>query len=197
MKRYYGILQDDRNSVVQIKPNKHYDEVENFIRTSSSERLPDDVVFDVIKGKKWMDIIYYFEAASNYFFSRRFIDILSAQGIDMVPYCYPIKINGYDNIDYYVINNLDRYENINPDNIFDDIEEPLYFHIPDNDSYIPDIFSVQGTNMKIISEETMLVLQKNRVTNVWFIETYALSSAECAEWKKLHAQNKAMLPNIE
>ena len=51
--------------------------------------------------------------------------------------------------------------------------------------------------MKIINEETMLVLQKNRVTNVRFMEVYALSSAEYAEWKKLHAQNKAMLPNIE
>lgn len=196
MKRYYGILQELRNSVVQIKPNKHYDEVEDFIRTSSSGRLPDDVVFDVIKGKKWMDIIYYYEGASNYFFSRRFIDILSAQGIDMTSHCYPIKINGCDNIDYYVMNNFKKYENINPDNIFDDIEEPLYFHIPNNDSCIPGIFSVQGTNMRIISEETMLVLRKNRVTNVRFMETYALSSAECAEWKKLHAQHKAMLPNI-
>ena len=197
MKRYFGILQDHRNSVVQIKPNKHYGEIEKFICASSSEQLPADVLFDVIKGKKWMDIIYYFEAASEKFFSRRFIDILSAQGIDMTSCCYPIKINGYDNIDYYVIYNLRKYENINPNYILDDIEEPLYFHIPNNDSYIPGIFSVQGTNMKIISEETMLVLQKNRVTNVRFIETYALSSAECAEWKKLHAQNKAMLPNIE
>ena len=197
MKRYYGILQDHRNSVVQIKPNKHYGEIEKFICPSSSERLPDDVVFDVIKGKKWMDIIYYFEAASEKFFSRHFIDILSTQGIDMTSYCYPIKINGYNDINYYVIYNLMNYENINPNYILDDIEEPLYFHIPNNDSYIPGIFSVQGTNMKIISEETMLVLRKNRVTNVRFMEVYALSSAECAEWKKLHAQNKAMLPNIE
>lgn len=160
MKRYYSIRQELRNSVVQIKPNRHYNEIGDFLLTSSSERLPDDVVFDVIKGKKWMDIIYYFEAASEYFFSRRFIDILSAQGIDMASHCYPIKINGYDNVDYYVMNNFKKYENINPDNIFDDIEEPLYFHIPDNDSCIPCIFSVQDTNLRIISEETMLVLQK-------------------------------------
>ena len=197
MKRYYSIRQELRNSVVQIKPNKHYGEIERFICPSSSERLPDDVVFDVIKGKKWMDIIYYFEAASEKFFSQRFIDILSALGIDMTSYCYPIKINGYENINYYVMYNLRKYENINPDCLLDDFGEPSYFHIPNNESYIPGIFSVQGTNMKIINEETMLVLQKNRVTNVRFKEVYALSSAECAEWKKLHAQNKAMLPNIE
>ena len=197
MKRYYSIRQELRNSVVQIKPNRHYNEIGDFLLTSSSERLPDDVVFDVIKGKKWMDIIYYFEGASNYFFSQRFIDILSTQGIDMASYCYPIKINGYDNADYSVIYNLRKYENINLDCLLDDFGEPSYFHIPDNDSCIPGIFSVQGTNLKIISEETMLVLQKNRVTNVRFKEVYAFSSAECAEWKKLHAQNKAMLPNIE
>lgn len=197
MKRYYSIRQELRNSVVQIKPNKHYNEIGDFILTSSSERLPDDVLFDVIKGEKWMDIIYYFEGASNYFFSQRFIDILSTQGIDMTLYCYPIKINGYENINYYVMYNLRKYENINPDCLLEDFGEPSYFHIPNKESYIPGIFSVQGTNMKIISEKTMLVLQKNRVTNVRFKEVYALSSAECAEWKKLHAQNKAMLPNIE
>lgn len=48
MKRYYSIRQELRNSVVQIKPNRHYNEIGDFLLTSSSERLPDDVVFDVL-----------------------------------------------------------------------------------------------------------------------------------------------------
>ena len=71
-------------SFVEVKANNSIDYkfIRPYLYTISKDRLPSDVSFSVVKGKRWTDIILLYEAATHKFFSQRLIDILE-QFIDL------------------------------------------------------------------------------------------------------------------
>ena len=110
MRKFYIISNDFRNSVIQLTSNKLYSEIEPYLDQYSTKKLPTDATFSVVKGKKWADLLYYYEAASIVFFSKKVIDILSAV-IDMEGLCYPIKIEAENAPQYLFIYNKVAYNN--------------------------------------------------------------------------------------
>ena len=113
MRKFYIISNDFRNSVIQLTSNKLYSEIEPYLDQYSTKKLPTDATFSVVKGKKWADLLYYYEAASIVFFSKKVIDILSAV-IDMEGLCYPIKIEAENAPQYFFIYNKVAYKLVNP-----------------------------------------------------------------------------------
>jgi hypothetical protein len=95
-------------SFVEVKANNSIDYkfIRPYLYTISKDRLPSDVSFSVVKGKRWTDIILLYEAATHKFFSQRLIDILE-QFIDLRNKCYPIDIAGAP-FKYYTIYNLEE-----------------------------------------------------------------------------------------
>lgn len=188
------MMSDCRNSVIKLKSNKSYDENYPYLNLYSTQALPEDVTFSVAKGKKWTDIINFYQGLVIDFFSQRLIDLFSAK-MDMQDICYPIRIEGDDSPNYYVIYNLKQYEMVNPDHMIDGSNEPMYVYMPDGETP-PPLFTANATLYKIISEETMQQMKKLKMTNIYYREMYTLNTAEYEEWKHLHAQNKPFLPTM-
>ena len=193
MKKFYIISNNFRNDVVQLKSNKLYSEIEPYLNQYSTEKLPNDVVFSIAKGKKWADLLYYHEAASIIFLSQKVIDVLSAI-INMKDMCYPIKIDTENTSSYYVLYNKAAYEFINPNYMLDDFDEPPYIYIPDEEYETPRLFTHVKGIFNIVDEEIMQALRKHKVTNIYFREIYSLDSNEYQELLYQHSQHKAFLP---
>lgn len=195
MKRYYTFRQNFRNSVIEIKPNKPYKDVEPFLVISSLTKLKDDVRFHVVKGKKWTDLIYYNEAAFIFFVSERLINIF-APLMDISKSCYPIKFEENETTPtYYILYNVQKYTYVNPNSFFEKYEEVTYFYLPEGE-IPPALFTIEETNMYIIDEKTKNLMKKLKITNIAFEEIYALNSEEYEEWKILHAQHKPLIPRL-
>lgn len=193
MRKFYIISNDFRNSVVQLTSNKLYSEIEPYLDQYSTEKLPADATFSVVKGKKWADLLYYYEAASIVFFSKKVIDILSAV-IDMDGLCYPIKIEVENAPQYFFIYNKVAYKLANPNYMLDDFGEPPYIYIPQEELKNHKLFTHINGICNIVAEDIMQEMKKSKVTNIRFREIYAIDSGEYEELICRHNQQKPFLP---
>lgn len=193
MKKFYIISNDFRNSVVQLTSNKLYSDIEPYLDQYSTKKLPDEVSFSVAKGEKWADLLFYYEAASIVFFSKKVIDILSTI-IDMKNLCYPIKIEAENAPQYFVIYNKVAYKLINPDYMLNDFGEPPYLYIPQEESEHIKLFTHINGICNIVDEDIMQKMLKFKVTNIRFREVYALDTGEYEELIRRHNQQKPFLP---
>ena len=104
--KYSFRMKSDARGVVKIKTTHPHgcSYVRPYLLSTSKERLPEDVSFRVVKGKRWTDIVVYYESEGRNFYSQRFIDLLN-RFVDMSRFSYPIKIENTD-LTYYAIYNL-------------------------------------------------------------------------------------------
>ena len=193
MKKFYIISNDFRNSVIQLTSNKSYAEIEPYLDQYSTEKLPNDVTFSVVKGKKWADLLYYHEAASIVFFSKKVINILSTI-IDMKDLCYPIKIEAENVPQYYFIYNKVAYKLVNPDYLLNDFGEPPYLYIPQEELEKHKLFTHINGICNIVDEDIMQEMKKSKVTNIRFREIYVIDTGEYEELIRQHNQQKPFLP---
>lgn len=193
MRKFYIISNDFRNSVIQLTSNKLYSEIEPYLDQYSTKKLPTDATFSVVKGKKWADLLYYYEAASIVFFSKKVIDILSAV-IDMEGLCYPIKIEAENAPQYFFIYNKVAYKLVNPNYMLDDFGEPPYIYIPQEELANHKLFTHINGICNIVAEDIMQEMKKSKVTNIRFREIYAIDSREYEELIYRHNQHKPFLP---
>ncbi len=193
MKKFYIISNDFRNSVIQLTSNKIYSEIEPYLNQYSTKKLPNDATFSVVKGKKWADLLYYYEAASIVFFSKKVIDILSTI-IDMKDLCYPITIAEENAPKYFFIYNKVAYKLVNPDYMLNDFGEPPYLYIPQEELENQKLFTHINGICNIVDEDIMQEMKKSKVTNIRFREIYAIDDREYNELIRLHNQQKPFLP---
>ena len=193
MKKFYILLNNFQNDAIQLSSNKSYSEIKPYIDQYSTKKLPNDVIFHVERGKKWTDLLYYYEAASIVFFSKRIIDILSKR-LDMTYLCYPIVINDKNAPQYFVLYNKIAYKLVNHNYILDDYDEPPYFYIPEETLKQPRLFTNVGGIWNIVEEEIVIEMKRSRVTNIRFRDVYSINSAEYKEFLRFHAQNKPYKP---
>ena len=144
------------------------------------------------KGKKWTDLIYYYEFACIFFVSERLINLFSSK-MDMSNSYYPIKFKESDTPQYYKLYNVKQYEGIN--SILETSEEVPYFYLPEEE-IPPALFTLKGSNWHIIDENTMNQMKQMKITNIYFDEIYGLNAKEYEEWKILHAQHKLLIPRL-
>jgi len=155
-----------------------YEILDKYLDPTQTERLPDDVVFKVVAGKKEYDIIRYYEVGWA-FYSQKIIEVLS-QFADMSDKCYPIKNEGVEK-QYYVIYNLKTYPFWNKDDVVSMFDDPFYFGI--HDKSIP-FFVIDDTACIIVSEEIKDALLKSKISNIELLEIFGCSFEEFEEIKK-------------
>lgn len=80
--------------MLEISSETSYEILDKYLDSTQTERLPDDVCFKVVAGKKKYDIIRYYGFVWA-FYSQKFIEVLS-QFVDMSDKCYPIRIEGVE-----------------------------------------------------------------------------------------------------
>lgn len=192
MKKFFTFRNDYKNGVIQVKPNLPSGDIFPQLLFSTKEKLPDEIVFSIKKGKKWTDLIYYYEFAVIFFVSERVINLFSSK-MDMSNSYYPIKFKESDTPQYYKLYNVKQYEGINGRREEYNYEEVPYFYLPEGE-IPPALFTLKGSNMHIIDEDTMNQMKQMKITNIYFDEVYGLNDKEYEELKILHAQHKILIP---
>ena len=192
MKKFFAFSNDFKNGVIEVKPNLPFGDIFPQLLFSTKEKLPDEIVFSIKKGKKWTDLIYYYEFACSFFVSERIINLFSSK-MDMSNSYYPIKFKESDTPQYYKLYNVKQYEGIN--SILETPEEVPYFYLPEEE-IPPALFTLKGSNLHIIDEDTMNQMKQMKITNIYFYEVYGLNAKEYEEWKILHAQHKPLIPRL-
>ena len=161
--------------IVSTVPNKLLWE---YLEPYKKEILPESVTFEIAVGKKNYDIIRLFQSG-EYFFSQKFIDVLS-QYMNMSDKCYPIKVEGAEE-QYYVIYNLDHCPFLNADRAMSD-EEPSFF---EGKEITTPLFSIDDTSYYfVVTEELKNALIKNKISNIEFEESFLCTKQEYKEWRK-------------
>ena len=102
----FNLHNDFKRSALEISSDASYKLLWEYLVPYQKKKLPENVTFKVATGKKEYDLIRLFQSG-EFFFSQRFIDVLS-QFIDMSDKYYPIKIEGIEE-QYYVIYNMAEY----------------------------------------------------------------------------------------
>jgi hypothetical protein len=167
-----------KRSQLEIISNIPYKLLWEFLKPYKKEKLPESVVFKIAAGKKNYDVIRLFESG-EYFFSQKFIDVLS-QFMDMSDKCYPIKVEGAEE-QYYVIYNLDKYPYLNEKRASFD-EEPSFYC--GKEISMP-LFAITNTlYCYVVTEELKNALIKNKITNIYFEESYLCTKEEYKNWRK-------------
>ena len=169
-----------KRSMLEITSETSYDILDKYLGPAQTKKLPDDVHFKVVAGKKNYDIIRYYGFAWE-FYSQKFIEVLS-QFVDMSDKCYPIKIDGIEE-QYYVIYNLKTFPFWNKDDVVSMYDDPCYFGI--NDKSIS-ISGIDNTAFIIVSEEIKDALLKSKISNIELLETFGCS---IEEYKKIKESN--------
>lgn len=164
--------------MLEISSETSYEILDKYLDPTQTERLPDDVCFKVVAGKKKYDIIRYYGFAWA-FYSQKLIGILSQFG-DMSDKCYPIKVEGIEE-QYYVIYNLKTYPFWNKDDVVSAYDDPYYFGI--HNKSIP-IFGIDDTAYIIVSEEIKDALLRSKISNIELIETFGCSFEEYEKIKE-------------
>ena len=176
-----------KRSMLEITSETSYDILDKYLGPAQTEKLPDDVHFKVVAGKKNYDIIRYYGFALE-FYSQKFIEVLS-QFVDMSDKCYPIKIDGIEE-QYYVIYNLKTFPFWNKDDVVSMYDDPCYFGI--NDKSIS-ISGIDNTAFIIVSEDIKDALLKSKISNIELLETFGCS---IEEYKKIKESNFKPLIHI-
>ena len=171
-----------KRSQIEIISNIPYKLLWEFLKPYKKEKLPESVVFKIAAGKKNYDVIRLFESG-EYFFSQKFIDVLS-QFVDMSDKCYPIKVEGAEE-QYYVIYNLDKYPYLNENKASFD-EEPSFYG---GKEIKAPLFSITNTLYRfVVTEELKNALIKNKISNIYFKESYLCTKEEYKNWRKSQAK---------
>lgn len=180
MKKVFRLLNDFKRSQLEIFSDVlPYTVLREYLVPYHKEKLPLNVTFEISAGKKNYDVIRLFESG-EYFFSQKFIDVLS-QFMDMSDKCYPIKVEGAEE-QYYVIYNLKKCPFLNKNKaIFD--KEPYFFCGKD---ITEPLSCVTNTLITFVPEEIMNALIKNKISNIYFMESFLCTKEEYKAWKKTH-----------
>ena len=168
-----------KRSAFEISSNASYKLLWEYLVPYQKKKLPESITFKVAAGKKGYDLIRLFQSG-EFFFSQRFIDVLS-QFIDMSDKYYPIKIEGIEE-QYYVIYNLDEFTYLNKEKAMFD-EEPSFYL--DSKITTP-FFGITSTRCFVVTEEIKNALIKNKITNIDFEETFLCTKEEYKEWQRAH-----------
>lgn len=164
-----------KRSMFEITSNTSYDFLCKYLGPSNKEKLPEDVVFKIAAGKKNYDVIRRFQSG-ELFFSQKFIDVLS-QFIDMSNKCYPINIEGIEDV-YYVIYNLPEYPYLNREKAMFDGEPDFY-----SGTECPPIFTITGTRLFVVTEEIKQIIIKNKISNIYFTDSFLCTEEEYRDWQ--------------
>lgn len=184
METYFSFrMKSNSRSVIELKTidRRGYAFIEPYLFPSSKQRLPEDVMFTIVKGNRHTDIIVYNESASINFYSQKLIDILG-QFADVSKICYPIRINNCKSI-YYAIYNLEGLEFLNQS---DFLHNPLFLMR----EKIPMLFTLTGSNFKICSSIIKEAFIKKKLSNVYYRDVYGISSME--EYYELKKEGRLM-----
>ena len=172
---YYLMRRVEARSIVEIKANQPYDymAIKPYFHPSCKKKLPLDISFSVVKGKRWADIIVLNEAVTHKFFSQRLIDILG-QFIDITNKCYPVRIEGSP-YNYYCIYNLEEFSFCTDAT---SMKYRDYNHFVLSNCNV-DLFTIRDSNLKILSHKIKQIFEKEKLTNVEFSEIYGITKEEC------------------
>ncbi len=170
-------------AIIEICPTESHDFafVEPYLYPTSKTRLPNEVVFRVVRGRRWTDVIVYHEAWSHTFYSQKIIDILG-KFLDMSDKCYPIHIEGTDQR-YYVIYNIEEYTYLNQ-KYGSFFRKPPYFELPDA---CPPLFTLSNSNLRVCSKELKEALIKAKIVNIRFRDVCGLTKEEKAIYEATEA----------
>lgn len=192
MKQFFSFSDNCKRSTIEVSCNLSFDELEHFLTPCCPEKLPKDVIFNIIKGKKEHDIIFYHEAGSFKFYSEKIIKILSRY-IDLTNKVYPIHIEKCKTT-YYVVYNLQTYFFFNEEYSERSLGNEKDCFLLTSNLY-PSIFNLRcnadesnrdDTNIIVISPQIKLTMQQEGITNIYFLECYGYDEDEYAEWKRRH-----------
>ena len=178
-------MRSNAQSVIELRAKGPYSYsfVEQFLLSTSRNRLPQEIAFYVVKGKRWSDIIVYNQSVSINFYSQKLIDILR-NFINMENICYPIQIANCQ-LSYYTIYNLKELSFINQ--AYRPTPDPFpCFVLQDN---MPHLFTLTNSNLKVCSADVKDAIEKAKLKNIYFREIHGLSEAEYAEWREKHKDN--------
>lgn len=179
MIKVYSFLSDIKRSYLTIAPtNVKTNLLFDYFESCAKEKIPDNITFKVVKGKKNYDLIRLHQAECHYFYSQKLIDVLS-QFVDMSDKCYPIKIEGVEE-QYYVIYNLPEYPYLNKEKAMFK-EEPAFFM---GSEITSPLFCITDTYLHIITEDLKNQLVKNKISNIVFTECFVCTEEEYEDWKK-------------
>ena len=167
MKTFYLLNHRCKSSLLEITANNKFDP-EEYTIVNTKMKLPNNITFSVVSGKKSYDIIRIYQAVGK-FFSKRIIDVFS-QFIDMSDKCYPINIKDVD-MKYYAIFNLSEVPYLNrKENNF--LEEPFFI---DARNMNAPIFSIKDSRLIFVTEEVKDALFDNKITNISLKECFSCS----------------------
>ena len=167
MKTFYLLNHRCKSSLLEITANNKFDS-EEYTIVNTKMKLPNNITFSVVSGKKSYDIIRIYQAVGK-FFSKRIIDVFS-QFIDMSDKCYPINIKDVD-MKYYAIFNLSEVPYLNrKENNF--LEEPFFI---DARNMNAPIFSIKDSRLIFVTEEVKDALFDNKITNISLKECFSCS----------------------
>ena len=171
---FHNAFKRSQLEIISNIPNKL---IWDYLVPYKKERLPENITFKIAAGKKNYDLIRLFQSG-EFFFSQKFIDVLS-QYMDMSNKCYPIKIEGAEQ-QYYVIYNLKKYPYLNKNKALFD-EEPSFYS---GKEITAPLFGITDTRCFVVTEELKNALIKNKISNIYFEESYIGTKEEHKEWKK-------------
>ena len=166
-----------KRSQLELLSDAPYDLLYDYLEPYKKEKLPDNTTFKVATGKKNYDLIRLFQSG-EFFFSQKFIDVLS-QYMDMSDKCYPIKVEGAEE-QYYVIYNLDHYPFLNANRASFD-EEPSFYC---GKVITTPLFGITNTRCFVVTEELKNALIKNKISNIYFEESFLCTKEEYKNWRK-------------
>ena len=182
MNTVFDLHNSFKRSQLEISSDASYDLLRECLVPYKKEKLPERITFKVVAGKINYDVIRLFECG-QYFFSQRFIDVLS-QFMDMSDKCYPIKVEGAEE-QYYVIYNLEKYPFLNKKEAMFD-KEPCFYC---GKEITTPLFGITNTlYCFVVTEELKNALEKNKISNIDFTKSYLCTKAEYKEWKKSHTR---------
>ena len=166
-----------KRSQLEISTDASYDSLCEYLIPYKKEIIPENIKFKIAAGKNNYDLIRLYQSG-EFFFSKKFIDVLS-QFMEMSDKCYPIKIEDAKQ-QYYVIYNLFQLPYLNKERaMFDD--EPSFYC--GKNITVP-LFGITDTRCFVVTEELKNALIKNKITNIYFKESYLCTKEEYKEWKK-------------
>lgn len=187
MKTVYNFHNAFKRSQLEISSDVlPYRLLREYLVPYYKEKLPENVTFIVASGKKNYDIIRHFECG-EYFFSQKFIDVLS-QFIDMSDKCYPIEVEGTEE-KYYVIYNLNHYPFLNENRASFD-EEPSFYC---GKVITTPLFGITNTRCFVVTEELKDALVKNKISNIEFEESFLCTKQEYKDWRKSRGKSGTVL----
>lgn len=176
MKTVFNFHNDMKRSQLEITSDVPSEYIWDYLVPYNNEKLPESVTFKVAAGKKNYDLIRLFQCG-EYFFSQKFIDVFS-QFMDMSNKCYPINVKGAE-VQYYVIYNLKKYPFLNEKTASFEKEPSFYCG---KEITMP-LFGINNTRRFVVTEEIKKALIKNKISNIWFEESYLCTKKEYKDWK--------------